>query len=133
MLPGHLLVVEADPDLLNSVCRALRGAGLEVTGYTDPHEALAAVPLGLFDLLVADMETPGMGGAELLLAARALDWELAGVLMTARGTRDAEDEAAGAGAGELLRKPFRAEELFGAVERALGLSRGVLRPLALHE
>ncbi len=81
-------------------------------------ERLAEAPRP--DLILSDMMMPVMGGAEML-AAMAADPELAGIpVIVVSSLPEAVVRARANGAAAILRKPYTAEEVMGAIARALG-------------
>lgn len=119
-----MLAVDDEIELLDALCDALRDEGFEVAGFGDPVAALAAVPCGGFDLLLSDQKMPGMSGSELLRRSRAIDPNLVGVIMTGHGSPRAAEEAASAGAFDLVHKPFRMREVLPTLTRALAARGG---------
>jgi CheY-like chemotaxis protein len=65
---ASLLVVDDDPDVLESLCEALVSEGYEVRGARDGIEALEAIEERRPDLIVTDLMMPTMTGFELLAA-----------------------------------------------------------------
>ncbi len=118
---ARILVVDDDPDLLNLVAFRLRRQGHDVMTSGSGPDALALVAeTGAPEMAVLDVTMPGMTGLELLSRLRGLDGmgNLPAVFLSAR-VQD-EDIEAGRSLGALyLTKPFVANALIGAVERAL--------------
>jgi DNA-binding NtrC family response regulator len=115
----RLLVVDDDPGVVDYLVEMLEQAGYGAEGSTDPAEALAAAAENAFDLVITDVEMPGMRGLELLAAIHAERPDQLVLLMTAFGNIDMAMESVRTGACDFLAKPFRIEELYAAVERAL--------------
>ena len=82
---GCILLVEDDPDAAEFFCRVLRsGSGFEVVHELGAEGALCRVRSGKqWDLLITDIELPGMSGLELLEQARELIPDLPVALITA--------------------------------------------------
>ncbi len=116
---AHILLVDDDPSVLE-----LTGELLEMSGYTVVREGTgrAAVERLLageaFDALVTDHSMPEMTGEELILRVRLLAPDLPCLLVTGHG--DGIDLAEGI---TMLRKPFRAIQLAGAIEALLAAGR----------
>ena len=72
--PGSILLVEDDPDAGEGLCQLLRlRGGFEVVREHDAEGALSRIGSGQqWDLLITDIELPGMSGLELLERARQL-------------------------------------------------------------
>ena len=115
-----VLVVEDDAGVRNIAVALLRASGYQVRAVDSAEAAmlcLAEVPD--IDLLFSDvMLGNGANGKELARAARAMKPDLA-VLLTSGYEDDAIAKAAEADALELLRKPYRREQLAAAIRRTL--------------
>lgn len=105
----RVLVVDDSPGLRRAIARALREAGQDVTTAASGSEALRIVEQRHFDVVVSDVQMPGMDGVEL--AAR-LEPYFPVILMT--GSTDPIDTR-----HTLLSKPFRIEILLDAMDEAL--------------
>jgi DNA-binding NtrC family response regulator len=115
----RLLVVDDDPGIVDYLLDMLRQADYSVAGYTGTAEALDAIAAEPFDLVISDVEMPGMRGLELMAAIHRQRPEQLVLLMTAFGSIDLAMQSVRAGACEFLTKPFRIEDLYTAVKRAL--------------
>ncbi len=107
---AHVLLVDDDGLVRDSLAAELRAAGLSVRSASDGAAALDALAAGApADLLVTDLSMPGMDGVALIAAARQLRPGLPAILLTGFAT-----EAAGLAVGgrfSLLRKPVTSAEL----------------------
>ena len=88
MMNARLIVVDDEPAHMRALCDTLGFEGYRVNGFHSPREALGAVSAGECDLLLTDLMMPEMDGIELFRAARAVDPDIAGVIMTGHGTID---------------------------------------------
>ena len=114
----RILVVDDEPDI-----RATVQAMLEVEGYVvgvaaNGADALAAIELEPPDLILLDMRMPVLDGWGFATELRRRGHQVPVVVMTA--ARDAARWAADIAAAASLSKPFRYDDLIGAVERACG-------------
>lgn len=107
----RLLLVEDDRIIRIPVRDALRTAGFEVMESGDGLAALRAAEADAFDIVLSDVRLPGLDGLSLLRRLRALQPDLAVLLMTAHA--DAGDAVAAIreGARDYIVKPFELEEL----------------------
>ena len=64
--PGRILLIDDDPALGGYLTRVLSRAGFEVTHELDSVAALQRIETQSWDLLITDIELPGMTGLELL-------------------------------------------------------------------
>ncbi len=115
-----LLIVDDQAANLTALRATLSPQGYDSEGFTDPLAALAALKAGArFDLLLADLMMPGMGGVELLRQAQACDPDLVGVIMTGEGTIASAVEAMKTGALDYILKPLKLAVLLPVLSRAL--------------
>ena len=115
---GHVLVVDDEGAIRDMLARLLRKHGLSVTTATDGLDALRHIEGDEpFDLLVTDMIMPGMDGSELIAAARARRPSLA-VLAISGYAGDLARRNISADV-PWLQKPFSAQDLAAAIDRAL--------------
>lgn len=117
----HVMYVDDDQALVFLVQRLLRRRGYEVSGYTDPHAAMAALQASpqRYDLLLTDYNMPGYSGVEVLHAARAIRADLPVALASGYVTAEIEQAALAAGARALIHKPNDVEELCATVDRLI--------------
>ena len=115
-----VLVVEDDAGVRNIAVAFLRASGYEVRAVDSAEAAMQCLSEHSdIDLLFSDvMLGNGSNGKELARTARAMRPDLA-VLLTSGYEDDAIAKAAGADALELLRKPYRREQLVSAIRRTL--------------
>jgi two-component system KDP operon response regulator KdpE len=96
----------------------LTGAGYEVDDAKTGEEALGKVRDFRPDLVLLDINMPGMGGLETCRAIRA-DLNVAIVMLTVHNTEEAKVEALDAGADDFVTKPFSTPELLARIRAAL--------------
>ncbi|HEY3498390.1 MAG TPA: EAL domain-containing protein [Polyangiaceae bacterium] len=120
---GRLLIVDDDVLLSRSLSRHLTRAGYEVVVQHEGQPALDALRRGGFDLVISDIEMPGLNGIELLRQVRDLDRDLPVVLITGAPAIDTAAKAVEHGAFRYLTKPFELDELSKLVRRASQLYR----------
>ena len=120
--PRHVMYVDDDEALVFLVQRLLRRRGYEVSGFTDPHAAAAALRAApqQYDLLVTDYNMPGYCGVDLVREARSIRADLPVALASGYITADIEREALAEGARALIHKPNDAAELCATVQRLVG-------------
>jgi DNA-binding NtrC family response regulator len=113
------MYVDDDEALVFLVQRLLRRRGYQVSGFTDPHEATAALradPLH-YDLVVTDYNMPGFCGVDLVREARRIRPDLPVALASGYVTAEIEQAAMAEGASALIHKPNDVEELCATVQR----------------
>ena len=120
---AHLLVVEDEVKLLNSLCRGLGEAGFAVLSAGSAEAAERAIAQGEFDAIVLDLRLPGKGGLDFLRELRAAGNATPVLILTAQGSLDDRVAGLDTGADDYLAKPFAFPELVARV-RALIRRRG---------
>ncbi|PYJ08928.1 MAG: DNA-binding response regulator [Verrucomicrobia bacterium] len=115
----RILIVEDEVNLAAHLARALEHDGHDPRVVHDGKVALMEARDGSYDLLVLDVELPGMDGLEVLKQLRDLAVKSRVLMLTARG--ETPDKVAGltGGADDYLSKPFAMNELVARVN-ALG-------------
>jgi two-component system response regulator HydG len=116
---GRVLVADDDASARNGLAGLLRSEGFEVDVVEDGERALARIEETAPDVLVTDLQMPGMSGIELLEQARQAMPELVVVLVTAFADVDTAVQAMRKGAEHYLTKPVQLDELVVVVDRAL--------------
>jgi DNA-binding NtrC family response regulator len=112
-------VVDDDASVVSWLEDELGEAGYQVKGVSSGAAALQALERGPYDLVITDVEMPGMRGPELLARIREKRATQPVLLMTAFGSIELAVESVQAGAADFLAKPFPIGALLHAIERAL--------------
>jgi two-component system, OmpR family, response regulator MprA len=119
MTSSRLLVVDDDPDVRDSLSRALRYAGYQVITAVHGGEALDAVARSPVDLIVLDVLMPIMDGFEACRRLRERGDATPVLVLTARDAVDDRVTGLDAGADDYLVKPFALGELQARVRALL--------------
>lgn len=114
----RLLIVDDDPAVVELLVELL-APRYEVVGETSPKAALARIAVEEFDVLVTDVEMPGMRGPDLMAAVLAHKPNQLVLMITAFGSIELAVSAVRAGACDFITKPFKTDVLLLAIERAL--------------
>ncbi|MBI4382096.1 MAG: response regulator [candidate division NC10 bacterium] len=115
----RIIVVEDDTDLRETLWRALSREGYQVSQAGDGTEALSALRMRPYDLVIIDLVLPRMGGIQILEQLRSLGLAIPAIVITAYGDRFSYNRATDLGASEFLVKPVKLVELYRAVRRVL--------------
>src|SRR4051812_26460417 len=118
MSAGRILVVDDDPQIRRVMRVTLTGQGYVVDDAKSGEEALEKLRDERFDLVLLDMNMPGMGGRETCRAIRATS-EIAIIVLTVRDTEADKVDALDAGADDYVTKPYNAAELLARMRAAL--------------
>lgn len=113
-----LIVDDAGPVVVLCV-NVLQTLGYYVKGANRGETAVDLLQREPFDLVVLDYKMPGMTGFQVFEQARALNPDVAVVLVTGHGTTEIINEANRMGFSAILLKPFTSDELRGTVEKVL--------------
>lgn len=121
--PDLVHVVDDDLSVREALSSLLRSVGLAVRTHASAADFLAAPREPGVACLVLDVRMPGMTGTELQQTlARAGD-DIPIIFITAHGDIPMAVRAMKEGAAEFLPKPFRDEDLLGAIDTALARAR----------
>jgi DNA-binding NtrC family response regulator len=117
---ARVLVVDDERDMLD-VCRQIlqKLPNTELEFEHDSTKAAERLGRETFDLLVTDVRMPGIGGLDLMRAARERDPHVALLVFTAFPSVDLAVEAMKLGAADFLTKPFLPEDLLRVATRLL--------------
>jgi DNA-binding response OmpR family regulator len=114
----RVLVVDDEESILDFVEMGLRYEGFEVELARDGPGALAAVASRRPDLVVLDLNLPGLDGLDVCRRLRQSS-DVPILMLTARGEVDERVEGLDAGADDYLPKPFKFKELLARVRAVL--------------
>jgi two-component system KDP operon response regulator KdpE len=116
--PAKILVVDDEPQIRRVLRTSLTAQGYIVSDARSGEEALLQIRAERFDLLLLDVNMPGMGGLEACRQIRAVS-EAAIIMLTVRNSE--QDKVAGldAGADDYVTKPFGMTELLARIRANL--------------
>jgi DNA-binding response OmpR family regulator len=112
-------VVEDERQLARHVAQALTRRGHSATSHFDGAEALKAAIAHPPDLIVLDLNLPGLEGLSVLAGLREANCPARVLILTARGEVEQRVKGLNAGADDYMAKPFSMDELVARIE-ALG-------------
>ena len=107
----RLLVVEDEKKLCDMIAKSLHQAGYEVDTCNDGEEALEMICAEMYDLIVLDLNLPGMDGMDILRELRKENEETKVLILSARSQIADKVEGLDAGANDYMEKPFHLLEL----------------------
>lgn len=114
----RLLILDEDRIILQSLGQFLRRDGYEVRTTDRPEDALAILEAGQTELLLADINMPGIKAADFLRDLRRRFAQVVTIVITSYGSIEGAVEATKNGAFDYLTKPIVDEEIRVVVEKA---------------
>ena len=108
---NHVLVVDDEELYRRAIERILRRVGYGVLMARDSIEALQLISANQVDLVLCDIQMPGINGLELVRQIREVEPDLPCIVMTGYNTPENSIEALQAGAFWYLEKPFEQDRL----------------------
>lgn len=122
----RILVVESNPDISDFIARqALKPLGYEVALVGDVASAIKQAVQTSADLIIADLNLPGLSGKDLLAALTSQGISAPLVVITEKGQEQSAIQAFRLGAVDALFWPARDVEIVQVVERSLQQTREV--------
>ncbi len=119
---ARLLLVDDDADLLKLLAMRLGAAGYQVASAGSAEEALLLLDVQRPQLVISDVQLPGLDGLALFDAIRARHPLVPVILLTAHGTIPDAVTATAKGVYTYLTKPFDGKALLDTIAEALALS-----------
>ena len=118
-LGGHILIIDDEASLRQTLARILQRAGFEVTTAANGKDGLALVHEHPFDLLYLDIRMPDISGLELLKNIHTKFPELPVILFTAQPDLNSAVEALRRGATDYLLKPLKPQTVIDRTQSIL--------------
>ena len=121
MSAGRILVVDDEPQIRRVMRTTLTATGYEVSDVRSGEEAVEKLGDEKFDLILLDVNLPGMSGLEACRVIRreTLVPDVAIIMLTVRNAEKDKVEALDAGADDYVVKPFGTPELLARIRAAL--------------
>lgn len=116
---AQILIVEDEVLLAKSLSRALTTRGHDCIHVTTAEEGIRLLEQMPIDIVLLDIQLPGMSGLEAVKHVRSIDPNISVIIATAYATMASAIEAIRSGASDFLRKPLDTEEVALAIERAV--------------
>lgn len=116
MKQAKILVVDDSIAIVNSLSTILKVSGYEVDSAFNGSDALRRIHSGEYDIIICDIEMPGITGLDLLgKVRRDYDRELDVILMTGYLDHDYFIEAIRLGASDFIRKPVDTKQIIRSI------------------
>src|SRR5438876_10446816 len=120
-----IAIVDDDPAVLKALSRLLRTHSFHARTFVSGQELLAALPTGLPECLIVDLQMPEMNGLELQQHLVSNGIRIPTILITAHADGEMHELSDEGTLVASLRKPLQEDALFSAIDRAIGSSRNV--------
>jgi FixJ family two-component response regulator len=117
--PGSVYVVDDDASVRDAVDNLFRSVGLKVRTFSTAQQFLSEADPSGPSCLVLDVRLPEVSGLDLQVRLSGAHLQMPVIFITAHGDVEMSVRAMKAGAVEFFTKPFRAQDLLDAVQRAL--------------
>jgi two-component system KDP operon response regulator KdpE len=117
-MTGKILIVDDEPQIRRVLKTALTAAGYLVVDAKSAEESFAKLREDRFDLVLLDVNMPGMSGLEACREIRNHS-EVAIIMLTVRNSETDKVAALDAGADDYVTKPFSTPELFARIRAHL--------------
>jgi len=114
----HVLVVDDDPVIMDLLGIHLQKQGYTVTVAANASEGEKRIAEDRYQLVVTDIEMPGIDGLEFLSRIRERQPGIGVIIMTAFPERYTRSQAIRAGADGYIQKPFSLSKFSTVLERA---------------
>jgi response regulator RpfG family c-di-GMP phosphodiesterase len=116
---GSVLIVDDEVELANALSEMLIRHGFTTESFTNGLAAIERLKVNPFDVMLADLMMPEIGGISLMKAALKIDPHMSCILMTGQGTVQTAVEAMKNGAFDYLLKPFKRNTVLTALHRSM--------------
>ena len=118
MTSARIMIVDDDPQIRRVLRTALVAQGYEAVDARNGEEALDKMRNEKLDLMILDMNMPGMSGVETCRTVRSTS-DISIIMLTVRDAESDKVEALDAGADDYMTKPFSSPELLARIRAAL--------------
>ena len=112
------LILDDEAPVVELLSRACTRAGHEVHAFTSSVDALIALATLPVDVLITDLNMPGLDGPAVVSEARRLQPDIFTLMITAHACEYPVDEILTAGAADVMFKPFHMSEFLARLALA---------------
>lgn len=126
--PIRVLLVDDEPAIRRALKTPLQELGFQAVEASRGEEALHLVRAESFDVVLLDINMPGIGGMQTLVRLRALAPRLPILMLTVRDEEQDKVEALEKGADDYITKPFSLRECMARIRAAVRRAQAPERP-----
>lgn len=119
---GHVVVVDDDPSVRKSVQTLLKREGYRVSVYDSADALMQELTFHSPTVLLTDMRMPGVSGVDLQAQLKSLGYDLPMVFVSGESRQEEIIAALKQGAVDFLLKPFTAQTMLDALQRAMQMA-----------
>jgi len=113
-----VLLVDDEEEFVETLAERMRNRGMDVATSSSGGTALELIDEGTYDVVVLDLQMPGMDGLEVLTRMKSRQPEIQVILLTGHATVQKSVEAMKQGALEFLEKPIDLAKLAEIIHEA---------------
>jgi two-component system KDP operon response regulator KdpE len=113
------MIVDDEPALRRALRTSLTASGFEVLEARHGEEALAMLGRAPVDIVLLDINMPGISGVEVCRRIREFSGQMGIIMVTVRDSEDDKVQALEAGADDFIAKPYRLRELVARLHAML--------------
>lgn len=113
-----ILVVDDEPDFLETIIKRLKARGIEVAGVDSGLKALEFLDRGETDVIILDVKMPGMDGIEALREIKKKKPLVEVIMLTGHASVESGIQGMELGAFDYVMKPVALDELLEKVRQA---------------
>ncbi len=118
-MSAKILVIDDEDSMCNFLEIMLQKEGYDVETACDGFSAVDLLKENNYDLVISDMNMPGMTGLDVLQEVKSFKSEQDFIVMTAFATVDSAIEAMKLGAADYITKPFKVDEIKITIEKSI--------------
>src|SRR5579875_3350633 len=119
----RILLVDDDAAIRRALRTSLNELGFNVTEAGRGEEAVHMVQAANFDVVLLDLQMPGMGGVRTLAALRSIAPRMPILMITVQNSEEQKVEALERGADDYIVKPFGVRECIARIRAVVRRSR----------
>ena len=116
---GKILITDDDANLRKALHTTMQTLGFEIAECSNGEQAVKEITYKHFDVVLLDINMPGMGGIEACRELRRLVPGLQILMLTVRDREEDKVKALEAGADDYITKPFSVKELSARIKTAV--------------
>jgi len=129
----HIMVVDDEQSMCEFLEIILARNNYQVSCFTDAFAAVSSLENTSYDLVITDLNMPGMSGLEMLRTVKKKSPTTETIMITAFASTNSVIEAMKSGAFDYINKPFKVDEILLTIEKALKNSQLQRENLRLHQ